>query len=104
VFVIRITAEKKDLSCINYARRPPGTILAREKKMIATLDRPQIACYHKPMNNAYQKDLADELANDDSWIWVDDLVTWDDGEDISEESEAILAGQARRTHNTWNQR
>ena len=72
--------------------------------MIATLDRPQIACYHGSMNNAYQKDLADELANDDSWIWVDDLVTWDDGEDISDESEAILAGQARRTHNAWNQR
>lgn len=87
----------------------PGGPLARylqeKRKMISPLDSDQIACYHKSMSNTYQKDLADELANDDSWIWVDDLMTWDDGEDISDEAEAILAGgQARRTHNAWNQR
>lgn len=55
------------------------------------------------MNNKHQADLADVYASDDSWIWKDDMITWDDGEDISEESEAIMAGTARRIQ-PWNQR
>ena len=66
------------------------------------LDRSVIARYDEHMQ--YQKDLADELANDDSWIWVDDQIVWDDGEDISDEAEAIMTGHVRRTFNGWNQR
>jgi hypothetical protein len=84
---------------------PLAQILQGRKEKRSVLDRWAITRYDGHMQ--YQKDLADELANDDSWIWRDDQIVWDDGddgEDISDEAEAIMTGHVRRTFNGWNQR
>ena len=81
---------------------PLAQILQGRKEKRSVLDSSVITSYHGRMQ--YEKDLADELANDDSWIWRDDQIAWDDGEDISDEAEAIMTGHVRRTFNGWNQR
>lgn len=62
------------------------------------LDRDQITCYNNPMSNTKNlRSLADLTINDESWIWVDDMITfceYDDGElDLNDDGSAdrILA-------------